>query len=106
MQGQGHHKEIYQIQFIDGSKAREEGGTTLVPNLQRVCSFFGRLPSNVKPIPMEDREEFALGVTLVHYLMNVGIKIESKGQSRSDQGAHSNAQHEDVLPNQGGNPDL
>ncbi len=30
--------------------------------------------SNAKPIPEEDREEFALGAALVHYSMNAGIK--------------------------------
>ena len=29
--------------------------------------------SNAKPILEEDREEFALGVALVHYSMNTGI---------------------------------
>ena len=107
MQGQGGHEEIHQLQLIDGSKAREVGGTTSVPHSEWVCPLFGRLPKQCeKPIPDEDREEFALGVALVHYLMNAGIKIESKGQSRSDQGAHSNSRHEHVLPNQGGNPDL
>jgi len=31
--------------------------------------------SDAKPIPEEDREEFALGVALVHYSMNAGIKV-------------------------------
>jgi hypothetical protein len=30
--------------------------------------------SNMKPIPEEDREEYALGVILVPYSMNAGIK--------------------------------
>ena len=30
--------------------------------------------TNAKLIPEEDREEFALGVALVHYSMNAGIK--------------------------------
>jgi hypothetical protein len=34
--------------------------------------------SNVKPIPEEDREEFALRVALMHYSMNVGIKSLKK----------------------------
>jgi hypothetical protein len=39
------------------------------------CVFFSSDDlSNAKPIPKEDREEFALGVALVHYLMNAGIK--------------------------------
>jgi hypothetical protein len=65
------------------------------------CLFFSADNlSDAKPIPEEDREEFAVGVALVHYSMN------AKGQSRSDQGAHSNAQHERIPPKQGGVPDL
>jgi hypothetical protein len=30
--------------------------------------------SNAKPIPEEDREEYALGITLMHYSMGAGIK--------------------------------
>ena len=39
------------------------------------CVFFSSDDlSDAKPIPKEDREEFALGVALVHYSMNAGIK--------------------------------
>jgi hypothetical protein len=39
------------------------------------CVFFSSDDlSDAKPIPEEDREEFALGVALVHYSMNAGIK--------------------------------
>ncbi len=39
------------------------------------CVFFSSDNlSKVQPIPEDDREEFALGVALVHYSMNVGIK--------------------------------
>jgi hypothetical protein len=31
--------------------------------------------SNTKPIPEEDREEYALGIALVHYSMGAGIKM-------------------------------
>jgi hypothetical protein len=57
------------------------------------CVFFlmDKL-SNAKPIPEEDREEYTFGVVLVHYSMNAGIKkVQRQGQSRSDQGAHSDA---------------
>jgi hypothetical protein len=40
------------------------------------CVFFSSDDlSKAKPIPEEDREEFALGVALVHYSMNSGIKF-------------------------------
>ncbi len=36
----------------------------------------------MKPIPKEDREEFALGVALMHYSMNAGIKkFKEKGDT-------------------------
>jgi hypothetical protein len=39
------------------------------------CDFFSSDNlSNAKPIPKEDRDEFALGVALVHYSMITGIK--------------------------------
>jgi hypothetical protein len=47
------------------------------------CVFFSSDDlSNTKPIPEEDREEFVLGVALVHYSMNAGIKkFEEKGEA-------------------------
>ncbi len=47
------------------------------------CIFFSSDDlSDAKPIPEEDREEFALGVTLVHNSMNAGIKsFKAKGEA-------------------------
>ncbi len=47
------------------------------------CVFFSSDDlSNAKHIPEEDREEFALQVTLVHYSMNTGIKkFKAKGKA-------------------------
>jgi hypothetical protein len=47
------------------------------------CVFFSSDNlSNAKTIPEEDREEFTLGVALVHYLMNAGIKkFKAKGKA-------------------------
>jgi hypothetical protein len=48
------------------------------------CVFFSSDDlSDAKPIPEEDdREEFALGVALVHYTMNAGIKkFKEKGEA-------------------------
>ena len=47
------------------------------------CVFFSADDlSNAKPIPKEDREEFALGFARVHYSMNTGIKkFETKGKA-------------------------
>jgi hypothetical protein len=48
------------------------------------CVFFSSDDlSDAKPIPKEDREEFALGGALVHYSMNAGIKkFKEKGEAR------------------------
>ncbi len=47
------------------------------------CIFFSADDLSIaKPISKEDREEFALGVALVHYLMNAGIrKFKAKGEA-------------------------
>ena len=47
------------------------------------CVFFSSDDlSNAKPIPKEDREEFARRVALVHYSMNAGIKkFKAKGKA-------------------------
>jgi hypothetical protein len=47
------------------------------------CVFFSSDNlSDAKPIPEEDREEFALGAILVHYSMNAGIKkFKEKGEA-------------------------
>ena len=53
------------------------------PLIHDGCVFFSSDNlSNAKPIPKEDREEFALGVALVHYSMNAGIKkFKEKGEA-------------------------
>ena len=47
------------------------------------CVFFSSDDvSDAKPIPEEDREEFTLGVALVHYSMNAGLKkFKEKGEA-------------------------
>jgi hypothetical protein len=47
------------------------------------CVFFSSDDlSDAKPIPKEDREEFTLGVALIHYSMNGGIKkFKEKGEA-------------------------
>jgi len=53
---------------------------TLIPN---GCVFFSADDlRDAKPIPKEDREEFALGVALMHYSMNMGVsKFKAKGKA-------------------------
>jgi hypothetical protein len=38
--------------------------------------------SNAAPIPVEDREEFALGVALAQYLIGAGIKKIRNGKKQ------------------------
>jgi hypothetical protein len=51
--------------------------------IRKGCIFFlADDLSDAKPIPEEYREEFALGVALVHYSMNTGIKkFKEKGKA-------------------------
>jgi hypothetical protein len=61
--------------------ARREGQRWAL--IRNGCVFFSSdVLSNAKPIPKEDREEFPLGVPLVHYSMNAGIKkFKAKGEA-------------------------
>jgi hypothetical protein len=44
--------------------------------------LFSRRSEQHKALPEEDREEFALGVALMHYSMNPGIKkFKEKGEA-------------------------
>jgi hypothetical protein len=62
-------------------QARREGERWAL--IRYGCVFFSSDDlSNAKPIPEEDREEFALEVALVHYSMNAGIKkFKAKGEA-------------------------
>ncbi len=73
-QGQRHHKEVCQRRHINHSKANARGGPHRALILDRCIFFSMDKLSNMKPIPEEDREEYALGVILVPYSMNAGIK--------------------------------
>ena len=68
-------------QLMAARRARREGYCwTLICD---GCVFFLSYNlSDAKPIPEEDREEFALGVTLVHYSMITGIRqFKAKGEA-------------------------
>ncbi len=67
MQGQGHPEEYVDYSLLMAARQRGQGDHV------GHSSTMGGL-SNAKPIHEEDRDEFALGVTLVHYSMNTGIK--------------------------------
>jgi hypothetical protein len=62
---------------------RAKRGGPRWPLIRDGCiSFSAEDLSNAKTIPEEDREEFALGVALVHDSMNAGIKkFKAKGEA-------------------------
>jgi len=62
-------------------RARRGGGRRAL--IRNECVFFSSDDlSDAKPISEVDREEIALGVALVHYSMNVGIKkFKAKGEA-------------------------
>ncbi len=72
--GKGITKKYADYSLLMAARGTKRGGQrcALICN---GCVFFSSDDlSDAKPIPEEDREEFALGVALVHYLMNAGIK--------------------------------
>ena len=79
--GKGTSKKYADYSLLMASRQARRGGQrrALIPN---GCVFFSSDNlSDTKPIPEEDREEFALGVALVHYAMNAGIKkFKEKGE--------------------------
>jgi len=71
--GKGISKKYADYSLLASRRARRGGQRRAL--ICKGCVFFSSDDlSNAKPIPKEDREEFALGVALVHYLMNAGIK--------------------------------
>jgi hypothetical protein len=80
--GEGVTKKYADYILLMVARQAKRGG--LPPALiHNGCIFFSADNlSDAKPIPEENREEFALGVALVHYLMNAGIKkFKAKGEA-------------------------
>jgi hypothetical protein len=90
--GKGIAKKYADYSLLMAARQAKRGGAHWAL-IHDGCIFFSADNLSIaKPIPEEDREEFVLGVALAHYLMNAGIKkFKANGQSRSDQGAHSDA---------------
>ncbi len=57
------------------AQRRARGGQRCATIRDGLMLFLADDLSNAKPVPEEDREEYALGIALVHYSMGVGIKI-------------------------------
>jgi hypothetical protein len=76
-----------------------KGGQSLATICGSLMFFLAEDLSNVKPIPEDDRLEWVLGIALVHYSMKAGIKkFQDQGQSRCEQGAHTDARHGSIPP--------
>ncbi len=80
--GKGITKKNANYSLLMAARQARRGGKRWAL-IRNGCVFFSSDNlSNTKPIPEEDREEFALGVTLVHYSMNAGIKkFKAKGKA-------------------------
>ena len=60
-------------------KLKEAG---VEPNCNGLIFFLTEDLNNAKPIPEDDRLEWALGVALVHYSMKAGIKkFQDRGKA-------------------------
>jgi hypothetical protein len=80
--GKGITKKYTDYSLLMAARQARRGGQRWAL-IRNGCVFFSSDDlSNAKPIPKEDREEFALGVSLVHYSMNAGIKkFKAKGEA-------------------------
>ncbi len=71
--GKGTSKKYADYSLLMAARRARRGGQRRAL-IRDGCVFFSSDNlSEAKPIPEEDREEFALGVALVHYSMNMGI---------------------------------
>jgi hypothetical protein len=72
--GKGVTKKYANYSLLMAERRARRGGPRWAL-IRKGCIFFlADNLSNAKPIPKEYREEFALGVALVYYSMNTGIK--------------------------------
>ena len=80
--GKGTSKKYADYTLLMAARLARRGGQRQAL-IRDGCVFFSSDNlSKAKPIPKEDREEFAHGVALVHYSMNAGIKkFKAKGES-------------------------
>ena len=80
--GKGTSKKYADYSLLMAARRARRGGQRRAL-IHDGCVFFSSDNlSEAKPVPKEDREEFALGVALVHYSMNAGIKkFKAKGEA-------------------------
>jgi hypothetical protein len=80
--GKGITKKYANYSLLMAARRARRGGQRRAL-IRNGCVFFSSDDLiDAKPTPKEDREEFALGVALVHYSMNAGIKkFKAKGEA-------------------------
>jgi hypothetical protein len=80
--GKGMTKKYADYSLLMAARRARRGGQRRAL-IRNECVFFSSDDlSDAKPIPKEDREEFTLGVALVHYSMNAGMKkFKEKGKA-------------------------
>jgi len=80
--GKGITKKYAKYSLLMAARQARRGGQRCAL-IRNGCIFFSSDDlSDATLIPEEDREEFALGVALVHYSMNAGIKkFKEKGEA-------------------------
>ncbi len=80
--GRGVTKQYADYSLLMAARREARGGPKRALICEGYVFFLADDLSNAKPIPEADREEFALGVALVHYSMNAGIKkFKEKGEA-------------------------
>jgi hypothetical protein len=80
--GKGISKKYADYSLLMAARRARRGGQLRALIHNRCVFFASDNLSEAKPIPKKDREEFALGVALVHYSMNAGIKkFKAKGEA-------------------------
>ncbi len=63
------------------AQRRARGGQQRATIRNGLMFFLADDRSNAKPVPEENREEYVLGIALVHYSMEAGIKIKERGEA-------------------------
>ena len=80
--GRGTTKKYADYGLLMAAKRRARGGPKRALIRDGCVLFSADELSDARPVPDEDREEYALGVALVHYSMNAGIKkFKAKGEA-------------------------